>query len=409
VEHDVSQVKETFAKQVRDALAHLSDTAHLQEHALCQVFAADLRGRVTSAQALRRVLLDAIEDVRPVGQVPYSAKEWRPYRVLFRRYVQRMSLLSILEELAISERQYQREHARALRAVTTLLWDRAQQSKAGEGDAPVSSMDKVSAEVRRLVTGAQRAAIDGEKLVRGVMQDVKGLAKGRSVVIDLDYRMGGAPIYGDRGLLRQVLLSILSHLLAQAEDGDLHIIVDGTDGEVHLAFALDCRCQTTLADMTEGTSQRLELSKQLTKAIGGRFWVTENAIHLRLPLQRSILLVVDDNRQVIDMFQRFLANGRFKVVGAQTADEALALAREVRPSLIMLDVMMPIRDGWEALQNLKHNPATCDIPVIVCSILNEPELAMSLGADGYIQKPVTQRDLLILLERWEQGGSVKAS
>lgn len=437
----MSEDKQEFIRQIRDALAHLYDTAHLQEHPLCRMFLSDMPlGAVSNAQALRRVLLDAIEQLRPSAHVPYGDREWRPYRVLFGRYVQRLPTLSVLDELAISDRQYQREHAKALRALTGFLGDRVDAGHtAGEGPSPASDSleyptghrafrerptgrmapsfgsNSLSTAVRTLVAGARPEALDGEELIRSAIEAVDRLASSRSVRVDLKYKASVALIYGDRGLLRQILLNILSYLLAQfasalpgaertdAENETLSVLVESLNEEMHVTIARHPPHSTETIKLAKGASPRLDLSEQLVKAIGGRFWVEGETIHLGLPLQRKVLLVVDDNRDVIEMFKRFLADGRFKVLGAQTAEQALALAKETRPFLIMLDVMMPAHDGWEVLQSLKHNPATGDIPIVICSILDEPELALSLGADDYIRKPVTQKKLLHLLARWENG------
>ena len=72
---------------------------------------------------------------------------------------------------------------------------------------------------------------------------------------------------------------------------------------------------------------------------------------------------------------------------------------EARPDLITLDVMMPSMDGWQVLRDLAQNPATQHIPVIVCSVLKEPELAFSLGARAYLKKPVDRLELLATLAR----------
>jgi putative two-component system response regulator len=72
---------------------------------------------------------------------------------------------------------------------------------------------------------------------------------------------------------------------------------------------------------------------------------------------------------------------------------------ETRPDLIILDVMMPSMDGWQVLRSLKQNPATKSTPIIICSVLREPELAISLGAISYLIKPVDRLELLATLER----------
>ena len=67
---------------------------------------------------------------------------------------------------------------------------------------------------------------------------------------------------------------------------------------------------------------------------------------------------------------------------------------------IILDVMLPGRDGWQILQSCKNHPDTADTPVLICSVLAMEELARSLGADGYLKKPPTRDALLATLRQW---------
>ena len=78
---------------------------------------------------------------------------------------------------------------------------------------------------------------------------------------------------------------------------------------------------------------------------------------------------------------------------------------EIRPTVIVLDVMMPGEDGWEVLTKLKAQSGTAEIPVIVCSVLDEPHMAQLLGASEYLPKPVTQRALLRALLRYAPPGA----
>ncbi len=77
------------------------------------------------------------------------------------------------------------------------------------------------------------------------------------------------------------------------------------------------------------------------------------------------------------------------------------MARALKPWLIILDVMLPTMDGWEALQNLKNHPDTHAIPVLVCSVLDTPDMALALGADGFLKKPPDQIEFLNTLARWK--------
>jgi CheY-like chemotaxis protein len=82
-------------------------------------------------------------------------------------------------------------------------------------------------------------------------------------------------------------------------------------------------------------------------------------------------------------------------------------AKEVRPFAITLDVMMPGRDGWDVMQELKHNPETRNIPVIICSILEEEEKGFSMGASDYLVKPFLQEDLNNAILRLDQDGKAR--
>jgi len=112
------------------------------------------------------------------------------------------------------------------------------------------------------------------------------------------------------------------------------------------------------------------------------------------------LLVIDDNQEFANLFRRFLTVHHWEVIGAADSEAAYAEISRKRPSVILLDVMMPRQDGWEFLMDVKSRKDTRDIPVIVCSVLSEPQLAASLGADAYLTKPVTQQALLQALSPW---------
>jgi CheY-like chemotaxis protein len=123
-------------------------------------------------------------------------------------------------------------------------------------------------------------------------------------------------------------------------------------------------------------------------------------ISLKVPVNPEILLV-DDNPGIIDLFQRWLAGQPYYILTAQDGEQAVKAARQWLPSVIILDVMLPGMDGWEVLQNLKTHPSTREIPVLVCSVLDACDLAMSLGADACLKKPPNQTEFLKTLEHWQ--------
>ena len=105
------------------------------------------------------------------------------------------------------------------------------------------------------------------------------------------------------------------------------------------------------------------------------------------------MLVIDDEETVRDLMRRFLGREGFEVVTARDGAEGLALARELRPMLITLDVLMPGLDGWSVLENLKADPALADIPVVMLTILDDKNKGFALGATDFLTKPVDRERL----------------
>ena len=117
------------------------------------------------------------------------------------------------------------------------------------------------------------------------------------------------------------------------------------------------------------------------------------------------VLVIDDDGTVHDLLSRYLAKEGFSVVSAMTGQKGLELAREIRPIAIILDVLMPVMDGWAVLKDLKGDPELCGIPVIMSTMVDDRNLGFALGAVDYIVKPV-DRDLLIsILDKLRSGGT----
>ncbi|MER3439355.1 MAG: hybrid sensor histidine kinase/response regulator, partial [Chloroflexota bacterium] len=98
------------------------------------------------------------------------------------------------------------------------------------------------------------------------------------------------------------------------------------------------------------------------------------------PPKTQTILTIDDNPDLARLFDLYLQGTSYQVIRAKTAQSALRLAEKHRPDVVTLDVMMPFQDGWEIFRQLRENPLTRSIPIVVCSILPERELALALGA-----------------------------
>jgi CheY-like chemotaxis protein len=122
------------------------------------------------------------------------------------------------------------------------------------------------------------------------------------------------------------------------------------------------------------------------------------------PEQRARILVIDDDPAARDLLRRTLEREGYAVTLASSGEEGLRLARSTpSPAAITLDVIMPGMDGWQVLAALKDDPDTASIPVIVLTMLDNTNIGFTLGATGFMTKPV-DRDRLGALLREQIGG-----
>ncbi|GAB4563928.1 MAG: hypothetical protein Kow0047_13220 [Anaerolineae bacterium] len=399
---------EELVDLVRDALAHLYDSVYLQSHPLTSLL-QDVPGRdrVTRAQQLRRLLIGAIERLAPAGEPPASSDASLSYSALCSRYIDGLAPEEIAAELAISPRQVYRKLREGVEAVATLIWD-----DFGLGAPSTSSDDQHAADDRRslarrtveqLITHAQPEILNLASLVREVIGDLEVYRQKLSV--ELSFRDEPAPVrvYADRTIVRQILMNLLTVSLERAAGGKLSLGCATRANRAVVELSV-----TEAADVPpEGSRQRegigWEIARELLQSQAGSLahhaapWHVEATLPLAGP---HSVLVIDDMADLISLFQRFTTQYSLEVIGATSAAEAWKVLDSMTPSLIMLDVMLPRQDGWEILQRLKSDARTASIPVIICSILNEPGLATALGADGYLRKPVTPEALRQELERW---------
>jgi signal transduction histidine kinase/CheY-like chemotaxis protein len=109
---------------------------------------------------------------------------------------------------------------------------------------------------------------------------------------------------------------------------------------------------------------------------------------------RPLVIVVEDDPPAAELLTRQIGRGGFRTKIAHTGAEAVAMAKELKPAAITLDILLPDVDGWEVLTRLKGDVETSDIPVIVVSIVDNPELGTALGALDYFVKPVGAKELV---------------
>jgi CheY-like chemotaxis protein len=119
--------------------------------------------------------------------------------------------------------------------------------------------------------------------------------------------------------------------------------------------------------------------------------------------RRQMVLVVEDDPAAAELLIRQIERAGFRTQVARTGNQALAEARVQQPAAITLDILLPDLDGWEVLTRLKNDAATSKIPVIVVSVVDNPELGIALGALDYFVKPVPAGELMTRLAKFKIG------
>jgi two-component system cell cycle response regulator DivK len=119
-------------------------------------------------------------------------------------------------------------------------------------------------------------------------------------------------------------------------------------------------------------------------------------------MSKTILVVEDqeDNRQIL---RDLLSNSSYEMLEAENGAEALSAVAKQRPDLILMDIQLPVMDGYEATRRLKADPATKSIPIIVVTsyaLSGDEGKARAAGCDGYVTKPYSPRALLAKIREY---------
>ena len=242
----------------------------------------------------------------------------------------------------------------------------------------------------------------------------------------------------DETKLRQCLSNLLSNAAKFTEGGTVTLEVDASlEKEIEMVsfkvidtgegmseegvgkvFEVYTQAERSTSAKHGGTGLGLPLSREMAQMMGGDITLTSelgvgSVFTLKLPrdcpqdeheVSDSVLEGIDDDEKLVvlidddvtmhDLIKRTLNKIGLTLVGATDSEKGMQMVRETKPKLLLLDVLMPGRDGWSILRECKSDPELKDMPVIMVSQLNQDTLANSLGADDYITKPI-DRELFL--------------
>lgn len=378
----------TFVDEVKDALEHLYDFAYLQNHSLARQLQADPSTGHSASQHLRQRLMEAIEALSPGKDISFRAPQARLHSLLHLHYVEAMTVQECAHELGISQRQVYRDLRRGEENVAVLLW-----AQRMESEPRAVQLSSVQQEVERLIT--RPSTTDARSLVERAHKAVERLAGQRMVQLQVSMPPHPVTIQADPVMAQQVITGLFSRVVQQSQS-DKVVISLLAGKEIN---CLQINYEQKIAG-EEGEDVVAQLAARLKWRVDTQVDADGSAaVIIQMAAHGPTILVIDDNEGLVSLLERYLTDHACRVVAATRGDTGLQLAQDLLPDAIVLDVMMPEIDGWEVLQLLRARPETAATPVIICSVFNDPELALSLGADVVLPKPVSRSEVLNALHQ----------
>jgi len=283
-------------------------------------------------------------------------------------------------------------------------------------------------------------------MANSVMSTATGLLKGKTVRLNQNIGPDMPLVRADNTRVRQVLLNFISNAAKFTDDGSItveaelvtapsgkrEVMITVTDTgagiaaeDTHKLFQPFSQVDDSPTRKTGGTGLGLSICRSLIDMHGGRIGLLRSDVGVgstfffTLPLMEAepepepeivpgdrVILAIDDDAQVISLYERYLKPHGYVVTALTDPKQAVQRAKELQPAAITVDIMMPERDGWQVMRDLKNDPETRSIPVIICSILEEEEKGINLGAADYLVKPFAQDDLINAIDRLNHSGDI---
>ena len=391
-----------FHHKLETALKNLRDIARLRATDLSTIFvpnaAPGQRGWELNAFLLRR-----INELSPSDE-DRDSWPWRRFNLLTLRFVNDLPVEEIATTLQLSQRHTYRQLERAIDEFAEALWAEfnpriSETTLEGEepGNAQADSLDLLYQESASILQHEASASL--AQVVSNVSDVLGPILAGGAIEVTRSIPPDLPAVSLNPEILRQFLLGLLGHLIQRTDIAALHLRAQEAAGEVGLTVRVQWRPGE--AKPARESSLALDrVSAQFAALQGVRTEIVEESdgtpcFCIYLPADKpQAVLVVDDNPDVGLLLRRYLLVGGYQPIIATTAAEAIALARSQPFYAVTLDLMMDNKDGWDVLQTLANDVRTEHIPVIVCSVLDQKDLALMLGASAFLRKPIMPDALL---------------
>lgn len=273
------------------------------------------------------------------------------------------------------------------------------------------------------------------EVIESVLTTATGLVKDKSVKLQKEIEADLPKARADVVRVRQILLNFLSNAAKFTDEGSItvkaeHIqekeeilisVIDTGEGiskeDQKKLFKRFSQVDGSTTREAGGTGLGLSISRQLANMQGGEVGVESeggegSTFFFTLPaiapketpkrLENKVILAIDDDKQITKLYNRYLSHTEYDIIPLTEPEQALDYIRELRPEIITLDVLFGSDEkGWEILESLQEDPQLASIPIIICSILDEKEKGLALGAADYLIKPILEQDLTTAIEKVE--------
>jgi len=265
--------------------------------------------------------------------------------------------------------------------------------------------------------------------LRGMLRPL--LSDNTSVNLVFEEPVNFPPLRTDEGKVAQILRNFISNALKYTEKGEVRVSATMTGNRVMFAVA-DTGLGIAVADQErifeefvqvnsplqkrfKGTGLGLPLSSKLASVLGGNVSVSSepgvgSTFFATIPLvyggetttdampeltvqvdtTRLSLLIIEDNPETLFIYQKYFERSRYQMIPAQSLSEAKQALQTFRPRAVILDILLAEQNSWSFLSEMKANPATRDIPILVATVVDNEKKARALGADAFFLQPVEQ-------------------